>query len=78
MRYECYVCGGTIRGEPVQLAAGIGRPPVYRHERCAPGTARYLRNPKLRRRLWKLWGSRSAPDWYQARKTRRGGRGAAK
>lgn len=33
----CYVCGRTIKSTPVYIGKGI-----YRHERCYPGSARWL------------------------------------
>lgn len=58
----CYVCGGEIRTEPVYIASG-----VYRHQRCEPGSARYMRNRRLRNRFlksigvtWQEWRRRFA------------------
>jgi len=53
----CYVCGNEIRGEAVILTDEIAR-----HQRCEPGSARYMRNRKLRNRFlrdlklnWRQW-----------------------
>lgn len=51
-RKICYVCGAEIRLNALYIGQGL-----YRHRsRCAPGTDKYLQNPRLARRYGKLCG----------------------
>ena len=45
----CYVCGRAIHSEPVRVPGPPEQAPIYRHQRCAPGTDRYMANRKLAR-----------------------------
>jgi len=43
---DCYVCDGPIKPDsnPVYISAGVAR-----HPKCAPGSARYMKQPKWRK-----------------------------
>lgn len=67
MKRLCFVCGNAIAGRPVCLASPGSRDArreypegLYRHERCAPGTARWLdtKQPRRWRRYWQEGGAR--------------------
>lgn len=53
----CYVCGNPIRGKVVHAG-----PFLCRHQRCEPGSARYMKNRKLARAYLAMCGSFVNPN----------------
>jgi hypothetical protein len=41
---SCYVCNQRIKCDPVYIAMGL-----FRHERCCPGSIKWLKSPVGRR-----------------------------